>query len=538
MSKLLEILGRAISFDTADLIWNWFDAVRAIKNADNPPWPQQLDNIIESANQNTIKPAAAERKLKQYLLQNPSCIYARMAAAAMCLRENKLDDTIEQLNSIYFRQPSNTMALYALGHCYERLGKEAQAVEFYQDCLKFKNYLQLPRQRLAAIYFKNGQLEKTIHEYEQLKDEYPDDLLTLIMLGNLYIAKAKYGKAADIFNNAILIHPDNFLVRDDEIDQLIMSGELYDALERLDDLLTQQPDCAELLLRKADVLAMLGSSEESIRLYEEAISICPDYLEVNIKLGTQYLRAGQQQLAARQFNKAAEINDQIVDAYIGLAKARKLSGNNTDAVGTLSLAAAVNTNTPLLIAETAKLQFAAKNMEAGFIDHSGNCSANLFESVLIAHKEQTAQQPRNPEMHYRMGILLISVGRLNDAVLSFQQALKINPTYYSASAKLSLAFFETGLNHLAFEQLTASDSLDKNTVELHYRTALLYCDRIRFASSLIDLERHMEDNFAYTNSTVNVSIVLQNLGLLDRASVMWDNLSDMLSQGANKNQQF
>ena len=534
MSRLLEILGRAITTDTAELICHWLNVVAGHTDSDENI--DKLTKTVELIKAN--KTDAASEQLKSYLFDDPSSIKGRMAAAAICLQTSQLTDAIEQLNSVYLRQPTNTMALYTLGHCYERLGCESQAIEFYQDCLKFKNYLQLPRQRLAAIYFKNGQLEKTIHEYEQLKDEYPDDLLTLIMLGNLYIAKAKYGKAADIFNNAILIHPDNFLVRDDEIDQLIMSGELYDALERLDDLLTQQPDCAELLLRKADVLAMLGSSEESIRLYEEAISICPDYLEVNIKLGTQYLRAGQQQLAARQCNKAAEINDQIVGAYIGLAKARKLSGNNTDAVGTLSLAAAVNTNTPLLIAETAKLQFAAKNMEAGFIDHSGNCSANLFESVLIAHKEQTAQQPRNPEMHYRMGILLISVGRLNDAVLSFQQALKINPTYYSASAKLSLAFFETGLNHLAFEQLTASDSLDKNTVELHYRTALLYCDRIRFASSLIDLERHMEDNFAYTNSTVNVSIVLQNLGLLDRASVMWDNLSDMLSQGANKNQQF
>ena len=81
-----------------------------------------------------------------------------MAAAALCLRENHLKEAMEELNSVYMRQPSNTLALYVLGHCFERMGHQAQAVEFYQDCLKFKDYLQLPAQRLGAIYFKDGRL--------------------------------------------------------------------------------------------------------------------------------------------------------------------------------------------------------------------------------------------------------------------------------------------------------------------------------------------------------------------------------------------
>ena len=88
-----------------------------------------------------------------------------MLAAGICLHKNEIAEAIEALQSVYLREPNNTMALYALGHCYERLGHEAEAVEFYQDCLKFKNYLQLPRQRLGAVYFKNGQIEKTIIEF-------------------------------------------------------------------------------------------------------------------------------------------------------------------------------------------------------------------------------------------------------------------------------------------------------------------------------------------------------------------------------------
>ncbi|GAF73179.1 unnamed protein product, partial [marine sediment metagenome] len=308
MNRLLEILGRAITVDTAGLIVRWLSAVRA--DDSGSAQHQQLNEIIELMDKRKFGTAAEQ--LRGYLFDNPSCTRGRLAAAAVYLHENRLQETIEELNSVYMRQPSNTMALYALGHCYERLGKESQAVEFYQDCLKFKNYLQLPRQRLAAIYFKNGQLEKTIAEYELLRNEYPDDISTLVTLGHLYIAGARYGKAAETFNTAILIHPDNFGSEDDDIDRLIRDGQLHEATEQLEDLLAEQPERVDLIVKYADVLGMLGASDQAVSQYQEAIYICPDSLEATIKLGAQYLQMDAGRLAAQQFNQAVEVNDRIV----------------------------------------------------------------------------------------------------------------------------------------------------------------------------------------------------------------------------------
>jgi tetratricopeptide (TPR) repeat protein len=168
MSRLLEILGRAITVDTADLIWHWLNTVRLPVEDNESPRYKQLSETIELMH--AMKLDAAAEQLRIYLFEYPSCTHGRLAAAAIFLHNGQLQEAIKELNSVYMRQPNNTMALYALGHGYERLGKEAQAVEFYQDCLKFKSYLQLPAQRLAAIYFKNGQLEKTIQQYELLKN--------------------------------------------------------------------------------------------------------------------------------------------------------------------------------------------------------------------------------------------------------------------------------------------------------------------------------------------------------------------------------
>lgn len=539
MSRLLEILGRGVEVDIADLIWHWLDITEPSQDDSQSAESRRLNKITRLISGKKID--TAKEQLRLYLFENPTCARGRLASAAIHLYENRLDKAIEELNSVYLRRPNNTMALYALGHCYERLGKEAEAVEFYQDCLKFKNYLQLPRQRLAAIYFKNGQLEKAEDEYELLRSEYPDDLSALLSLGYLYIAGTKYEKAIDTFNTAILIHPDNYHAEDEHLDQLIADGQLQQAAEELEELLLTQPDRADLITKYADVLSMLGAAEEAVSRYEDAIHICPGSLEATVKLGTQYLQMHSEHLAARQFNRAVEINDQIVDSYIGLATAQQLAGDVSGALVTLSLAAAIDANSSLLLAETATLQFKAGSAETmAFNDEDedslsliDNDSINLIEDVIRAHKQQIAHRPQNPDLHYRLAVLMMSIGSREEAVKLLRRALEVNPTYARARSKLAVCLFEANKKLAALEQLIGSDHLNKDTIELHYKVALLYCDRVKFASSLINLNLMLENNFTSADATVNISVVLQNLGLLDRAAAMWDNLSDTAAQTFN-----
>ena len=80
MSTLLEIFGRAITIDTADLIWHWLNAGRHPKDDGKSA---QLHNIIDLMG--NMKLDAAQQQLKLYLFENPSSTRGRMAAAAICL---------------------------------------------------------------------------------------------------------------------------------------------------------------------------------------------------------------------------------------------------------------------------------------------------------------------------------------------------------------------------------------------------------------------------------------------------------------------
>lgn len=521
MSRLLEILGGAIAVDTADLIWHWLNTVQLAPDPNKPSRCEQFDGILELIG--SMKLAAAAEQLRLYLFDNPACAHGRLAAAAICLHEGQIEDAIKELNSVYLRRPNNTMALYALGHCYERLGKEPQAVEFYQDCLKFKSYLQLPAQRLAAIYFKNGQLEKAIQQYELLKSEYPDDIAALVTLGHLYIAAGRHAEAIETFNTAILIHPDNFISQDDSIDALVQNGDFHEALDELDVLLTDQPDRADLMARQADILSMLGATSDAITQYQQALRICPDYLEATIKLGTNYLRVHAEQLAAQQFNKAVEINDKIVEAYVGLAAAQKLAGRVAEAVNTLGLACAIQPNSSFLFAETAKLILKAA-LQANLLPTPDDAQS-LEQMIIAAHQRHLADAPNNPDLHYRLGILCMNVGQHENARDCFQAALDINPTFTRAATKLAVCLFEAGQKDEALHLILPAGQYDPQTLDLYYKTALLYCNRIKFASSVINLQRQIEKNLAPNlEPTTNISIVLQNLGLSDTVALMWENL--------------
>ncbi len=521
-SRLLEILGRAVNVDTADLIWNWLQIVTSRRSQEQSSQSQLLENILNSIKERKLD--SAEKQLRLYLFDNPSCTLGRIAAAAVCISHGKIDAAIEELNSVYMRQPGNTMALYALGHCYERKGCEAEAIAFYQDCLKFKDYLQLPRERLAAVHLKNSQLEKAIQQFEYLKKHSPDDIPVLVLLGHLYIATAQYEQAVETFNTAILIHPDNFNFEDNEVEQMVLNARFEEAAERLEQLIAQEPARTDLLIRYGDVLSMLGHDSEATEQYEKAISARPNCLEAAIKLGTHHILTGDSAAAARQFNMALEINDQVIDAYIGLAIAQKLAEDESQAFDTLSLAASIEPNTSFLFAETAVLQFRSGLYRNFALEQED--SGKLIEGVIKAHRHQIEQQPQNPELYYRLGILMMSIEDFDEAVVAFGNAININPTFSRARNKLVLSLFQTGRKKAALECIEGPNCLDGDTLNLHYRTALLYCDKLKFASSLMNLENLLADNLTTSNAAYNIAIVLQNLGLLDPVTSMWENLND------------
>ncbi len=529
MSKLLEMLGRAITVDTADLIWHWFGAMKS-----GGDMSTDIEEIVEDLG--NIELDKAGQKLKFHLLENPGSIYGKIAASVVHLHRNELEKAIEQLQSVYLRKPNNTIVLYALGHCHERLGNEAEAIEFYQDCIKFKRYLQLPVQRMAAIYFKNGELDKAAQQYEILTTEHPKDISSFQLLGYLYMACREYGKAIDTFNTAINNHPDNLCDDNDpcNVDELVLARRYDEAIGQIQWLIDDMGEESHLFLKMGDILKKANRVHGAIDYFEKAIKIQPMFLEPTIKLGTAYLRIKRPKLAAEQFNRAVEINDEIIDSYLGLMMAQAFSGKQDEAIKTLRTASAINQNSTLLFGEAATLNFNFIRAES-----PGSYSRSKIEDVIKAHIEYLGHKnnQHNADVKYRMGMLEMCGEGLSEAKAYFQEVLEAEPWNYRARSKLAMCLYEEGKAEEAVDALLSENGpviidrektiLDSRYLELLYKNSLLFINKAEYG---IRLERENK-KFPVVG---RAEAALISMGIIDRAIVNWDGLTETAQYALNK----
>ena len=527
MSKLLEVFGKAITVNTADLIWYWLRAKLGNAGDDSYEFEsnerENIECVLDALSNMDIE--QAEILIKKFLVQDPENVYARMLSAAVFLHKNMLREALKQLQSVYLRQPNNTMALYAIGMCYERLGHEPEASEFYQDCVKFKSYLQLPRQRLAALALKNGNINKSIEQYIKITSEYPEDVSSLIVLGHLHLANHDYDVATDVFNTAILMHPDNFQSDNEHDDIMLLINESqYDqALEQVRFLLETLGEMPDIYIKQGDVYAAMNAFPQAIASYKQAIRIQPNYMEAFVKLGTLHLKCQHYTYAAESFNRAVELNDEVIDAYIGLAESQALSGNQGMALETISLAESIQQNSIILFAETASLNYQSALCE-GFFDCDIQNQEQLKNLVLEAHRDHAINGEASADAYYKYGMLLMANNYIDDAILTFEKALEINPTHHRARTKLAICCYQVGEDQSAISKIIEPDILDSKMLELHYSTALLFADRKKFALAVESLNKYVNANFSESDAITSIQVVLENIGLVDRASTSWERL--------------
>ncbi|MHC4386544.1 MAG: tetratricopeptide repeat protein [Planctomycetota bacterium] len=525
MSKLLEIFGKGITVNTAEVIWHWLS--RTLSQEEPSAHTESLLKILDHlANREIVQ---SEEKTRAYLSEFPDCILGRMAAAAGCLMQNDLKETLKQVQSVYWRQPSNTMALYVMGYCHERLGQIEQAVEFYQDCVKFKSYLQLPRQRMAAIYLKEGRIDRAVREYEILTSEHPDDISAIILLGYLYLASHKLSQAVDTFNLGIISHPDNFMdsQRDDEIQSLIDSGMYEQALETIKFTIEQMGPSQDLLIRMGDLYSQWERLDEAIVCYEHAIQVQPDSLEATIKLGTHYLRYQRFSLAAEQFNRASEINDQILDAYMGLALAQKLSDEQEQAMQTLSLASSIHKNSVLLYSEAATLQFQSVLDEKNNTNTPSDKKPVSIDDVIRAYQQQIEMHKKSSDTHYKYGILMMGENNLPVAISTLQNAISLNPTNYRALYKLIISIYDNCQKQKAIELLSEPDLTGASMFEQYYQMTMLYADKNEFANALKRLNViNATGSYKSVEVRADIEDMLETLGVIDRSAINWERINE------------
>jgi len=537
VSPILELLGRGLDRDVSDVLDRYFWSPPGAGVAELRQRCEEHPDVPECHLQFALACLADDRLDEAVECLERACGLrsnyhaARLALAAACDASGNAAGALKQLETINIVRPGQPAVLLAMGLCQEKLGQRDPAAALYRRAVDANVSLPTARERLAAVAVAGGDLDEAIDQYLALRDAEPQEAGYRSSLAHLYLLAGRHGDAIDEYQTSICMEPESWSLADDKAEELIAAGRLDEAMSRLAGLIDEQGPFACLHVRMGDLHRKLGDDEAAREKYLTALEIQPTHVEATVKLGTYYADAGWWDEAAEAFHRAAELNDQVLLYYVGLGVAQAASGDRSEAYQSIECAAAIDPNSTLLVAETAKLQLKS-SLSDPYTDATGQGDPpaprpatgdeDLLAEQTRHHLEAVGRDDADADLHYRCGMLLRAGGRNRQAMEQFEWAARISDRHVKARLRLGIIRQELGQRDEAIDTFYKAMSVEPESIESHYRLGLLYTNRRRFEQKVRQMEAHGTAKGAPVRTELALS--LQNMGLMDPVAATWRSL--------------
>ena len=208
-------------------------------------------------------------------------------------------------------------------------------------------------------------------------------------------------------------------------DELLRRGDARAAAIRFEEALEQDPDNRFALHRSGLALLQLGQLPRALSRLEKAVRLGPDQPEARWALASALERSGRLGEAVAQWEEVVRLQPRRADAWANLGSALGRSGKTKEAAAALAHAVELSPRDPDLLARLAFAEFGAGDV-AGAARH--------------LRDESERRAPGAFRHSGALGILLVQLGRLDEARPYLQRSRSEEPEY--AEARLRLAILE------------------------------------------------------------------------------------------------
>ena len=125
---------------------------------------------------------------------------------------------------------------------------------------------------------------------------------------------------------------------------------------------------------------------------------------------------------------------------------------------------------------------------------------------------------------YELGSLLLSIGKNQEAIKYYQNALSIQPDFYEARFELGLAFVQQQNYDAAFFYFELALVSKPNSPEVFYNLARVYDEQKSFTQSLIHYEKAIHQNVNFLDAWINKGVALKELKRYKEAIACYDHV--------------
>lgn len=207
--------------------------------------------------------------------------------AEKLVSKGKIEAAIKEYIKIIEENPKDTNILNRIGDLYSRIHRIKDAIKYYRDAAKIWSDDGFYLKAIAMLRKANKQDPSVLEIYSDLgelclKQGLTAEALTYFQyLGDYYTKNNQFKEAAEIYRKLVQIAPDNIVIRGKLAELLVQTGDNEKAISEFQAI-------GKMLISKGRIL-------EAIQVYNRALKLDPDNLEMIIELATSLKEEGKTQ---------------------------------------------------------------------------------------------------------------------------------------------------------------------------------------------------------------------------------------------------
>jgi len=302
------------------------DAEQAMQKSPQSSAPLVQLGSIELAQKHY---AAAEKFYQQALDKNPSSTEGLSGLMNTYFAEKQPDKAIAAANAQIAKSANNSNFYDLLGTALFNGRKDLPGAE---DALRKAISLDKNNvdalEKLGKVQVQEGSSDQALALYQQSIKDNPQEVIFLILSGELYEAKKNWDQAKAMYQQALSISPDQPLASNNLAYVILQQGGNVDVAMGLAQAarrgMPDSPNAADTLgwayYQKGIYQSAISQFQEALRLGEKRGA--PDDSDLHYHLGLAYEKTNQTALARQQLEKAVKLSPGNIDARKALSDLR------------------------------------------------------------------------------------------------------------------------------------------------------------------------------------------------------------------------
>jgi putative PEP-CTERM system TPR-repeat lipoprotein len=380
-----------------------------------------IASLIAKAQIGLTRTEAAKKTLEEALLESPG--NSQLQATLISLRMGQGNDAALklELDKLIEKEPNSTEAYIQKGDIELAAGDLPAAKAIYIKVAQLAPSDPLVRAKLAAIFIDSADYKQADEQIAELQKVSPNSAGTWYLKALLAYRQNKLEEARDHSLASLKGAPDY-------LPSIILAGNVYLALGSHE---SAERYARMIIERAPETLQghrLLGATYLKMNAPERALLAIKPILDKGVQDSTLFSIAGEASLklndaakASLYFEKATKIDPKDASKRTGLALSRMASGDRDKAFSELEEAVLIDT----------------KNYQADFALIMARVRDKQFDKALEAVDRLEGKMPKSPIPHNLRGLISLAQNNESKAIISFEKALSIDPTFFASVANLA-----------------------------------------------------------------------------------------------------